>query len=336
MNNFENEPRITIVVPVFNCEAYIEDCIRSIINQTYKNLEIIIVDDGSTDSTGEICDFLKKEDDRILVIHKSNAGVAKARNEGAKLSNSKYIAFIDGDDIVHPIYIQYLYSLLKKNNADIAICGIQTFYDKSELSKNKLQEVYPIEIYSGEEALEKMLYRKDISASPCVKIVKKNICEKNLFPEKTLFEDLGVVYKWFAASTRVVYSPMPLYYYLTRIGSRQHSSFSIEKWDLIDISEEILRFVQREYPDCIAAGKNRLFVSCLQILRDIPIIEFPDEYHCLKKRIINLRGDVIKDYKSKKSTRILALLSFINIRLLKEVGFLCNNAIYFFRIRKAF
>jgi len=118
----ENKPLISVVVPVYNVEKYVEQCIRSIINQKYKNLEIIIVDDGSTDSSGRICDDLSKLDNRIKVIHKSNGGLADARNAGIDNSNGDLIGFVDSDDYIHPDFYEELYNIMEEKETDIAEC----------------------------------------------------------------------------------------------------------------------------------------------------------------------------------------------------------------------
>ena len=130
---------ITIIVPIYNVKPYLSRCIESIINQDYKKLEIILVDDGSTDKSGNICDEYAKKDKRIIVIHQENQGLSCARNNGTRISKGKYIAYIDSDDYIELDYISYLYKLIKDNKADISACAhnkhryIETVYEKDEL-----------------------------------------------------------------------------------------------------------------------------------------------------------------------------------------------------------
>lgn len=332
-----NTPQISVIIPAFNCDEYLKECIISIINQTYENLEIVIVNDGSIDKTQEICETFSKQDRRIHLINKKNEGVAIARNTGVKYATSKYITFVDADDILHPSYVEFLYQLLKKNEADIAVCGIRTFYNNYVQENKDFQEnEEPVYELTGIQALEKMLYRKGLSVSPCVKLVKREILENHLFPPNTLFEDLAVVYKWFAVSDKVVFCLRPLYYYRIRKGSRQHSKFNLKKLDLINVSENILHYVENECPEIVDSARNRLFVSCLQILRDIPVKLYPDIYKGLKRKIISLRRKILLDSKANKTTRLLAFLCYMNIRIMKSLGAFADSMIYRLRIRKTF
>ena len=120
-------PLISVIIPVYNVEAYIEECLFSVIEQTYHNIEIIIVDDGSQDKTGLICDNFADKDSRIKVIHKKNSGVAESRNVGVNVARGSFVLFVDGDDVADTQMIEFLYGLLLKNKADISICGIQYF-----------------------------------------------------------------------------------------------------------------------------------------------------------------------------------------------------------------
>ena len=125
--------KISVIVPVYNVERYLKRCIESIINQTYKDLEIILVDDGSTDSSGNICDEYKKIDKRISVIHKKNGGLSDARNEGLKVVTGTYIAFVDSDDFLDLDMYEYMQKNIEKENADIVICGTKIDYDNGKI-----------------------------------------------------------------------------------------------------------------------------------------------------------------------------------------------------------
>ena len=146
---------ISIVVPIYNVEKYLEKCINSIIIQTYKNIEIILVNDGSTDSSGKICDIYLKKDKRIKVIHKKNGGLSDARNVGIENAKGKYIAFIDSDDFIDSDFIEILYNLIIEYNADVSCCKCNVIY-----KKNKKQQVEEkINIFTNYEAINEMLYQ---------------------------------------------------------------------------------------------------------------------------------------------------------------------------------
>ena len=124
---------ISVIVPVYNVEKYLPQCLNSIINQTYKNIEVVLVDDGSTDDSGNICEEYKKNDERIIVVHQKNSGLSAARNVGIEISTGEYITFIDSDDYISPDYIENLYSALEQYSADIAICDLKKVSEKVEL-----------------------------------------------------------------------------------------------------------------------------------------------------------------------------------------------------------
>lgn len=145
---------VSIVVPVYNVEKYLNRCISSIVNQTYENIEIILVDDGSKDNSGEICDEWAEKDTRIKVIHKSNGGLSSARNAGASVAQGEYISFIDSDDYIRPIMIKDLVLCCEKYNADIGIANVKQIYRNFE-SVMPDQEVY---CCSGEKAVEHLFY----------------------------------------------------------------------------------------------------------------------------------------------------------------------------------
>ena len=126
-DSMNENPLISVIIPVYNVESYIEQCLRSVMTQTYNNIEIIAVDDGSTDNSGKICDDLAKEDARIKVIHQTNSGVSVARNTGMDAAHGEYVGFVDGDDFIDPDMYEYLYSLIKDNNADISYCRFRHY-----------------------------------------------------------------------------------------------------------------------------------------------------------------------------------------------------------------
>ena len=130
--------RISVVVPVYNVEQYLEKCVNSIINQTYKNLEIILVDDGATDKSGKLCDELAKLDNRIMAYHKKNGGLSDARNYGVERATGDYIGFVDGDDYIDAEMYEKLYEAIKKENVDVAECNLKIIYsDRVELFTEK-------------------------------------------------------------------------------------------------------------------------------------------------------------------------------------------------------
>ena len=205
---------ISVIIPVYNVEKYIEKCIYSVINQTYKNIEIILVDDGSTDISGKICDDFEKKDYRIKVIHKKNGGLSDARNVGIDVSTGKYIVFIDSDDYVDKKHIEYLYNMITKNNADISICQFNIVYENSDIQITDFTKKDTIKIFDNKKALETMLYNKKFCNSACTKMYKKELFDDIRFPIGKLYEDLGTTYKLIEKTTKVVLGQRTTYNYL--------------------------------------------------------------------------------------------------------------------------
>lgn len=219
-----DNPLISIVIPVYNTENYLEKCIESVINQTYSNIEIILVDDGSTDSSAQICDVFAEKDDRIKVIHKGNGGVSKARNVALGIALGECICFVDSDDSVDRKMVEELYLSLEKNDADIAICDYNTFIN-NELQKKEL--VSSKSILNKEEALNEILTEGMFRGAPWCKLFKRDIIEDLSFAEDIfLGEDLLFVVQSFIKSQKIVFIPQPYYNYNLRENSLSTNSFS--------------------------------------------------------------------------------------------------------------
>ena len=176
------QEKISIVVPIYNVEKYLERCIKSIINQTYKNLEIILVDDGSKDNCYNICEIYKKQDNRIVVIHKENGGLSDARNVGLLNSTSELICFIDSDDYVQKDYIEMLYNNLIEFKADISVCG---FSHEREGQKSKYEKREYTETYDSQEALKKMInLNSNFSVCAWNKLYRKKLFDNIEYPKE--------------------------------------------------------------------------------------------------------------------------------------------------------
>ena len=211
---------ISIVVPVYNVEKYLGNCIESILNQTFKNFELILVDDGSTDNSGKICDIYEKKDSRIKVIHKNNGGLSSARNAGLDIARGKYIGFVDSDDSIHPEMYEVLYNLIEKYKSDISCCNYKYTYDISNQNHEELNLNEVIEM-SNIESIEK-LYDKDLGVKLVVawnKLYHKRLFDKIRYKVGRLHEDEFMAHRILYNSKKITYVDNELYYYLQREGS---------------------------------------------------------------------------------------------------------------------
>ena len=205
---------ISVIIPVFRTEKYLEKCIGSVMAQTYEKLEIILVDDGSDDKSGEICDSFAKKDSRIRVIHKDNGGLSSARNAGLEASGGDYIAFVDSDDYINSRMYEELMSAL--DGADISICGYYTVNSKGETNHSAYSEKT---VLSKDEALRELFRDEKIKNHVWNKLFKKELFSSVSFPEGRIFEDILTTYKLFEKAEKIACIPYSGYYYCDRDGA---------------------------------------------------------------------------------------------------------------------
>lgn len=228
---------ISVIVPIYNTEKYLDKCITSIVNQTHKNLEIILVDDGSTDSSLEICRSWAKKDSRIVVLHKENGGQGSARNMALDIAKGDYIGFVDSDDWIEANMYEVLYANLLKYDADISCC-------KGTTVKNldgKIKVYNQPDIMLAHQTLE-------IKQSPCDKIYKKDLFDDVRFPKSRAYEDCATIYKLLAKSKVVVDINLAYYHYELRENSTMTRAFDERKLYLITAYKEMYDFYKENYP----------------------------------------------------------------------------------------
>lgn len=211
----EDIPLISIIIPVYNVEAFLPQCLDSILAQTFRSWELIVIDDGSVDKSGEICDDYARKDSRIRVLHKANTGQADSRNIGLSMAKASLIGFVDSDDWVEEDMYEVLYQMLIDNQADISICSYYLDYVDRSVAACKDQQ---IKIYSSEEALDLILMDREIKSFPCDKLFRKEVIT-DLFPMSYYYEDYATIFKWVANAKKVVFCHDPKYHYRQRRGS---------------------------------------------------------------------------------------------------------------------
>lgn len=260
------EELVTIVVPVYKVEKYIDRCIKSILNQTYKNLEIILVDDGSPDNCGEICENYAQKDERIKVVHKENGGLSDARNAGISISNGKYISFIDSDDYIDPEYIELLYKTIKKDKSDMAISSHKVIYENGTVLEKATKEE---SILKPKEVLKRILYDDGIDLSAWAKLYKIDLFKEIRYPKGRLFEDAATTYKLVDKCEKISIISRSTYNYIIRGNSITNVNFSEKKMDLIISTEEMCNYVKKKYPDLEEATNRRLMYAYLSTLTQL-------------------------------------------------------------------
>jgi glycosyltransferase involved in cell wall biosynthesis len=222
---------ISIVIPIYNVEKYLKNCVDSVCNQTYRNLEIILVDDGSPDHCPEICEDYARNDSRVRVIHKQNGGLSDARNYGIEVAKGKYITCIDSDDYVSEDFIEYLYKLLKDANADISVCG---FIKTKNLNENRIFTSEDTIEMSSNQAIQEMLYAKIFTTSAWGKLYRTDLFYDVTYPLGKYSEDMYTTFKLLNKANKVVYGNQVCYYYLHRPNSILTSDFSSKHLDVFE------------------------------------------------------------------------------------------------------
>lgn len=275
--------KVSVVVPVFRVEKYLRDCLDSIINQNYKELEIILVDDGSDDGSGAICDAYSVKDNRIKVIHKSNGGLSSARNAGIEASAGDYIAFIDSDDIIHTDFIRRLADLCYSNGSDISGCRFVRFSDRipGEAAGCKSMTV------TGKE-MNRQLYGEDAvqHAIICNKLYKRGLFDNIRFPEGRAHEDEFTVYRLYASAEKVSLTGDELYYYRIREDSITGEGFNPRRLDLLDAYMERIGYFIANGENKSAAKTARVYCYLIEgYLKEIKDKQMEEKYCGITEKI---------------------------------------------------
>lgn len=303
---------ISIIVPVYNAEKFIIKCLNSIKNQTYKNIEVVLINDGSTDKSGNICDEYCKTDSRFRVIHKENGGVSSARNLGLSMMSGDYVSFIDPDDWIEEDMIENLYKLTQNYNSEISICG----YYKEENGKqiNKIENPN-ISTYSKYEALNEILNQNGFKGFLWNKIFSTKLIEgKIIFNEDIHFcEDLLFVCQCMLNATKIVYDTKPYYHYIIHDNNICKSNYSIKKTTSLDAIEKIIELLEGQDKVEVNKFKNYYINMNISLLMNYLKENQSDKYtyNKLKKCLSKYQ---MKDMTT-KSVKLAKLLCRINIRL---------------------
>ena len=307
------DPLVSVVIPVYNVEPYLHECVASVVEQTYTNIEIILVDDGSTDSSGTLCDEFALSDSRICVFHKKNGGLSDARNYGILRSHGSLISFIDSDDYVSSNYIMHLYQALVRGKTDIATTSICIFRE-GEPPKEHKRDTAKLHVYDACEALEDMLYMRHLEPNAFPKIYKKELFDTIQYPVGKLYEDIATTTKLIDKAGKIAYLDENDYYYRIRPNSIQTSSFNPKKLDLLDQLNVVKSIVQTKYPSAINAyyskEQSALFNLYMNISPDDTkeMLEIADGlWNGVKKNRISVLGDG----EARPDARIASLLSFL-------------------------
>ncbi|MDY3360868.1 MAG: glycosyltransferase family 2 protein [Clostridium celatum] len=317
-----SEHLISIVVPVYNLEPYLDFCLDSIIEQTYQNLEIILVNDGSTDNSLNICEKYRKNDSRINVISQVNSGVSAARNTGLQCSNGDFFCFVDGDDYITPNYIQLLYEGIIRNKSDVSVCKIGKLKrnDFQVLTTQDLEVNYAL--ISKNKALSDMLYQKGLSWEVVAKLYRKETLQDLRFDEtESIGEDFTFSYQYLHNCNRITICNFTGYFYLLREGSATQSRFSEKHRSVLNVAGKFEKFISTHYPQLANCSNYFTLHSYVDL---VDRIYFSEEYSKIelrkyKKEILHKLPFLISNSRIKLKFKIRVMIMLLNSNLYKFI-----------------
>lgn len=307
---------VSVIIPVYNVQDYLARCIDSVLAQTYKDLEIILVDDGSHDTSGDICDEYDLKYRFIRVIHKNNGGLSDARNAGLDVAQGKYVTFIDADDYVHPRFVEELLNTIESTGAQIAACTWQELKDGDTPHEVKFDKAR-CRIYSQQEAINTVFYQGDLNHSACSRIFETQLFDDLRFTEGALYEDLAIIYPLLCKVNKVALLKAPMYYYMHRAGSII-TTMSLRRTQVLDHLEKLETQVSNEAPQYLPAVRSRHLSACFNMLRLMPSKDpkwKQTKYRCWEY-VKNMRFLCIKDSKVRLKNKIACFLSLFGLNFL--------------------
>ena len=323
--------KISIIVPVYNVEKYLEKCLKSIISQTYKNLEIIVVNDGSIDNSLEICKKFEKIDKRIKVIDKENGGLSDARNAGLKIATGDYIGFVDSDDYISEDMFETLGKLLKEHNAEISIVSYYEMMDNRLLD---VQKDGTLDIMNKEEAIKELLIDKKIQSYAWNKLFKKEIFEGIIFPTGKNFEDIATTLLLFEKADKIVRLEEPKYFYLRRndsiVGIRNYKTYL----DYIEVIIDKYNYLKGKYPSIEEYNEYNLIINIIWVYTIIVRFEIEgleekiDEIYPTFKKLVEKNSNLINeklDYYNKSMLSMMLLDRKMSKKAIKELYIECKK-----------
>lgn len=280
---------ISVIVPIYNVEDYLDRCVESIINQTYKNLEIILVNDGSPDNCPQMCDDYAKKDSRIKVVHKKNGGLSDARNAGMKVATGEYVSFIDSDDYISLDFYETLLQTMVDNNSDIVECSVVKFYENSNF--DKYNDNLKVTNYDTLYALDGLINENPFKQHVWNKLYKSSVALDIPYAVGKLNEDEFWTYQVFGKAKKVTRINKTMYYYFQRGSSIMGNGYNIKRLDALEGKMNRQAYIEKNFPTLATKAKVDLYGSCMFAYQSV--LKFMSGKD--KKKA----GRIIKDYKNK-------------------------------------
>ena len=316
------EDMISVIIPVYNVKPYLQMCADSVFAQTFRNLEIIFVDDGSTDGSGEICDELALQDPRVRVIHQENGGLSDARNTGIGASTGSFLYFLDSDDAISPVTMAHLWTACVRTRADVAIG------DHIRFSEDKVPEerrTFSSEALSTEEAIRRMLLNQGYTNTAWGKLFRRELWENIRFPKGLLNEDLAVIYDVMVNVRKTAVVRDALYFYRVRKGSIMTSRIGERNLPLLDTSERVTNMIIEHYPSLRGPAIRLQVVLYMRFLSDLLETDYR-MYPDVQRRIINSLKGYRKEFMRSPDVRKVDKLKMASLLAGKRAFYLLYKA----------
>lgn len=322
-------PLISVIVPVYNVEKYLARCVDSIVNQTYKNLEIIFVDDGSTDLCPQMCDDYAEKDNRIKVVHKKNGGLSDARNAGMAVATGEYISFIDSDDYVSDDFFECLLDVMNKENSDIAECSVVKLYEDNRF--DEFSDDLSVKTYDTHDAMSALIAENPFYQHVWNKLYKTELVKDIPYAVGKLNEDEFWTYQVFGRANKVARLNKTMYYYFQRSSSIMGVGYNIRRLDALEGKANRQKYIENNFPELSTQAKIDLYGSCMFAYQSVlKFMSGADKKKALElirkyRKMYNLSFDEIKlADKSARKYFYLAKCNFgfcCKFRAISGIGF---------------
>ncbi|WP_286821699.1 glycosyltransferase family 2 protein [Mitsuokella sp. UBA4253] len=314
--NGVKKPTVSLIVPVYRVENELPRCIKSLCLQTYRDFEVILVDDGSPDQCPALCDMYAEKYPWICSLHKENGGLSDARNAGVKIAHGDYITFVDSDDWVSPRYLQSLVTPIIEHQADISVVDFQSVSDENEICDCNIKDgTASFMVMDAKEVLIKVLYQKYRDVSAWGILLSRHLARKYPFPKGKLFEDLYTTYHYYLSVKKVAVISERLYYYYQRPGSIMGKRNDAFVFDLEE-SSRLIVMACREDPNLLRAAKSKRFSNYCRVLALVPDLKkrYPNIHHRVVEIIKEDRWEILWNSSTRMKNKIAALASVFGER----------------------
>lgn len=311
---------VSIIIPVYNVAPYLKRCMETILHQSYENLEIILIDDGSIDGSSDLCDKYARLDERILVHHQENKGLSVARNVGTLFSHGKYLCFIDSDDYIDERYVELLYTAMSKTESDMAMCAHYRYFDDNggrKIVNLYNQQVHLTEDYyvvSGKECIQDYVEKKLMSVTAWAKMFSKDLAQINLFPEGRVYEDMATYIRFLREARKVVLIDVPLYHHFTRRKDSITETVSEKTLqDYVWASHKMYEDILSVYPELKKKAEWRVTLASFKVMDSIVRCENKEIIQKISKSFIRenrkeLCDNLLKGKYQERTTVILGVM----------------------------